>query len=210
MERESRSVREKWAAPSSGASYATRRFASERAAARDACIVGDLLRVHGVRGPVLDAPCGTGRLQHVLASFGTPLVGLDVSDSMLAAARQQGGSRWVLGSIDSMPFAERSFDVVVACRYLHHLHEPRELERAVSELVRVSSRLVIASFWDAASLPALRVRLGLRRGEGPRGRTATQRAALEDQLQRAGAAVVEFRSTLRFFSQQTFFVARRR
>jgi len=108
-----------------------------------------------------------------------------------------------------MPFGDGAFDVVVCCRYLHHLHERADLDRAVAELVRVSRRLVLASFWDAASWPALRVRLGLRRGEGPHGRAAVERAAIESAFERAGARVIDWRTGLRFVSQQTFAVAER-
>ena len=102
-----------------------------------------------------------------------------------------------------------AFDVVVSCRFLHHLHEREALERALRELLRVSRRLVVASVWDAASLPALRVRLGLKRSEGPRGRCAVRRRLIEELVTASGARVVDWRHSLRFVSQQAFFVAER-
>ncbi len=200
-------VRDKWTAPHSGAHYESARFSSKRAAERDVRIVAALLRIHGVHGAVLDAPCGTGRMQATLASFGRPVTGVDFSAAMLAHVHT---TRLARASIEHLPFQDGAFDVVVSCRFLHHLHERDELARAVAELVRVSRRLVVASVWDAASWPALRVRMGLKRSEGPRGRAAVKREVIEALVDDAGARVVAWKHSLRFLSQQAFFVAVRR
>src|SRR5690606_39218329 len=137
-------------------------------------------------------------------------VHLDANLPMLEAARAAlAGGAPLAGSLFALPCASRSFDVVVSCRFLHHLHGDDELARAVAELVRVSRALIVASFWDAASLPGLRVRLGLKRHEGPRGRVYRPRAELAAAFARAGAPVLEFAPVLRFVTQQTFLVARR-
>jgi len=167
-----RAVEEKWSGADAAQHYAQGRFHSPRAARRDPRLVAELLRAHAPHptGFVLDAPCGTGRLAPVLTGHGT-LVGLDANRPMLERAAGAGSAGgWVQGSALALPFADRSFDAVVCCRLLHHLRDRGELERGVRELVRVSRRLVVASFWDAASWPALRVRLGLKRDEGPEGR----------------------------------------
>lgn len=207
---EPRSDTDKWSAEESGQRYSTSRFASGRAAGRDPRIVRELLAEFGVRGPVLDAPCGTGRLLETISAFGFPVVSLDFSRPMLASARSRGVPRPLLGSIAALPFRDAAFDAVVSCRFLHHVRESRDLDRALHELVRVSRRLLVASFWDAASWPAWRVRAGLKESEGPRGRVAISRAEIASAVERAGARIVAYRSTLRFLSQQTFLVAERR
>jgi SAM-dependent methyltransferase len=123
---------------------------------------------------------------------------------MLEAFEDSPAPLRVQASLAALPFRERAFDAVVCCRFLHHLHEPEALERAAAELARVARRYVIASFWDSASLPALRVRMGLKRSEGPTGRVATSRARVAESFSRVGFRAVEFRATLRFVSQQTF------
>lgn len=206
---EEHDVAAKWAGAGAGERYATQRFRAGRARERDPRIVDGILREHGVRGRVLDVPCGAGRLGGVLAQHARQLVGADVSRAMLEQARAADHLVLVCADAQNLPFADRSFDVVVCCRLLHHLRERAQLERVVAELARVSDRLIVASFWDSASLPAWRLKLGLKRGEGPRGRSAIARGDLERAFVAAGARAVEYRHSFRFVSQQTFVVAER-
>ena len=203
----------KWGAPQAGRHYARARFGSRRAAERDPRIVERILQQYQVRPsmrPVLDAPCGTGRLRAVLERGGLRYVGLDLSDSMLDEAASTGSTDLVRGAIDSLPFRDDSFDLVLCCRLLHHLHDPEDLQAAIGELVRVSQRLVIASFWDSGSWHGLRARIGLKRGEGPRGRRAISKHLLRSLFHEAGAEVQSFHHSFRFVSQQAFVVARKR
>ncbi len=200
---------DKWSEPGSGAHYAGPRFTGQRAAGRDPRTVARLLQRHGVRGRLLDAPCGTGRLSESLSRFSVPVVSLDLSPSMLSELRTGVDHAVLRASIAALPFCDRSFDVVVSCRFLHHLHTQSERAHAVGELLRVSKRLLVASFWDSACWPALRVRLGLRRSEGARGRVAFSRAELEQHVAAGGGRVLEYATGVRFLTQQTFFVAER-
>lgn len=194
-----------WSAPGAGTRYATSRFRDSRAAARDPRLVARALARHGIepsRGGILDVPSGTGRLSAALDAYGEPVTSVDLSSAMLS---DRGGARRVRASVFQLPFADGSFDVVVCCRLLHHLHEATDVARATRELLRVSSRLVIASFWDASSLPALRRRTGLKRAEA---RVAIHRGQIARTLEAAGARVLGFEHSFRFVSQQTFVIAR--
>ncbi len=207
------SVRGRWRAPDAGERYDRRRFGSRRAALRDPMIVERILDLHGVRPavrPVLDAPCGTGRLRGVLERRGMRYIGLDASRSMLAEAARAEGSDLLMADVERLPFQDDSFDVVVCCRLLHHLHDEELLARVVAELVRVSHRMVVVSFWDSASWHAWRRRVGLRRGEGAHGRRAVSKRVLRRVFEEAGAEVIEFHHSFRFVSQQAFAVARKR
>jgi len=206
-------VRARWQSDEAGAQYAIRRFRDPRAALRDPMLVERILDLHAVRPslrPVLDVPCGTGRLASVLERRGMRYVGADVSSSMLGEASQNPNAALVLADAERLPFADDSFDVVVCCRLLHHLQEEDVLESVVSELVRVSARMVIASFWDSASWHAWRRRVGLRRSEGPRGRRAVSKRMLRRVFEESGAELVDFHHSFRFVSQQTFAVALKR
>jgi ubiquinone/menaquinone biosynthesis C-methylase UbiE len=81
----------------------------------------------GVRGPVIELGCGTGRIAIPLARAGVPLIGIDRSAAMLARAsaraaalttRRQGRRRaslsLVRGDIRHLPFPSNRFNFVVA------------------------------------------------------------------------------------------------
>ncbi len=200
--------REKWLAPHAGVHYAGKRWRSERRANRDPLLVSRILAKHGVRpsrGGVLDAPCGAGRLA---AAMGPGHLGLDISRSMLEEARRGGLRRLCRGDLEHLPFPGEAFDVVVACRILHHLDREEDLRAVARELVRVSSRLVVASFWDPWSVPALRRSL-LSRKRDPMRRRSHPRSLMERVFEAAGAPVIEYRHSFRFLSQQVFLVARK-
>ncbi len=201
-----------WADEGAGRRYGGARWRNPRAALRDPMLVERILARHAVRPsmrPILDAPCGTGRLRGVLERRGLRYVGVDVSPAVLQEASAGTPSGLVRGTVAALPFRDDSFDVVVCCRLLHHLHDEDELQRAVGELVRVAHRLVIASFWDSASLHAWRRRVGLRRGENARGRHAISKRELRGLFDGAGAQVIGFHHSFRFVSQQTFAVAKK-
>jgi len=197
-------VSNKWRARDAGEHYRGPRFGSRRARERDPGLIAALLARCEAVETILDSPCGAGRLTTTLAPRCRALISADVSAAMLAAFDSAPTPRRVQASLAALPFRDRTFDAVICCRFLHHLHEPEALEHAATELARVARRYVIASFWDSASLPALRVRMGLKRSEGPTGRVATSRARVAASFARAGFRSVEFRATLRFVSQQTF------
>jgi SAM-dependent methyltransferase len=94
------------------------------------------LLVAAVGGPgrrVLDLGCRSGAVsQHYLP--GNEVVGLDVDFAALRRATQR-GIKPVHGNVeDTLPFEDRSFDVVVAGEMLEHVRAPDEI---VAEVRRV-------------------------------------------------------------------------
>jgi SAM-dependent methyltransferase len=197
--------------PDAPAQRAGTRGKKRRSALRDPAIVERILVRQGARPglrPVLDAPCGTGRLRGVFERRGMRYVGVDVSMPMLREAGE--GAGLVVAVVDRLPFRDDSFDVVLCCRLLHHLEREEETEAVVRELVRVAHRMVIVSFWDRASLRAWRARVGRRRAESPRGVRSLSKRAVKRLFESAGADIVAFHHSFRFVSQQTFAVALKR
>jgi demethylmenaquinone methyltransferase/2-methoxy-6-polyprenyl-1,4-benzoquinol methylase len=86
-------------------------------------------------GPVLDLGCGTGDLGRLL-SGSARVVGIDLSHSMLVAARTKAGARLSLveGSAFALPFADATFDAAVSGFVLRNLED---LPAAFAELARV-------------------------------------------------------------------------
>jgi 2-polyprenyl-6-hydroxyphenyl methylase/3-demethylubiquinone-9 3-methyltransferase len=88
---------------------------------------------------ILDAGCGGGLVARELAVAGAEVVGVDRSLGSLEVARRAvdrsiGSFRPVRGRLERLPFADGSFDAVVAADVLEHLPD---LPAAVAELARV-------------------------------------------------------------------------
>jgi SAM-dependent methyltransferase len=88
---------------------------------------------------VLDAGCGEGYMGRLLAERGARVVGADISDSLLAAARAHGdaerlGLRYTVASLEDLPEPDDSFDLVVCNHVLSDVSDPG---RALTELGRV-------------------------------------------------------------------------
>jgi MPBQ/MSBQ methyltransferase len=88
------------------------------------------------RRRALDAGCGTGFQTAVLAELGYDAVGLDLSAALLAVARDRHPrARFVRGDIETLPWRDRTFDVVASCgSTLSFVGRP---DRALAELGRV-------------------------------------------------------------------------
>ena len=112
---------------------------------------------------VLDVGCGGGWLVRELVTLGARPVGLEVSDQQLASARAAdggAGARYVVGQAQAIPLPDRSLDVVVFMRSLHHvpmsaqtsaLREARRVLRA-GGVVYVVEPLPEGSFFELTSL----------------------------------------------------------
>lgn len=98
-----------------------------------------------VTGRVLDVGAADGQYIEPWRDRGAEVVALDIDDTRIAQLRQRYGAmdrvRIVQGSIETLPFRDRAFQVVWASEILEHL---RTLE-ALRELERVSDRLVFAT-----------------------------------------------------------------
>ena len=89
-------------------------------------------------GLVLELGCGTGRVSKPLVNAGVDLVGVDRSARMLARTR---GLRAVRADIRQLPFADRSFAMVIApYGVLQSLTDERDLVDALAAASRVLSR----------------------------------------------------------------------
>jgi len=67
---------------------------------------------------ILDAGCGTGGLTEKLADFGYT-VGIDISDLVLGLKRHS-KAEYINGSINNLPFAENSFDLITCISVFYH------------------------------------------------------------------------------------------
>lgn len=88
---------------------------------------------------VLDVACGTGVVAITAALRGATVKGLDLAPALLADARRNAALidaaiEFVEGDVESLPYADASFDVVLS--QFGHMFAPRP-ERAIAEMLRV-------------------------------------------------------------------------
>jgi SAM-dependent methyltransferase len=114
-------------------------------------------------GPILEVGVGTGRFAAPLERRGVRVVGLDISQKMIAKAREKGARDLILGSATSMPFRDRAFRATLA---VHVLHLIADWKDALREIARVTSgrfvtllETITTKAMDSAEMP--------RPGHGP-------------------------------------------
>jgi SAM-dependent methyltransferase len=103
----------------------------------DLAVLDRLLPVCG--RDVVDIGCGGGALVRALTARGARVTGVEISESQLAAAIRDddgSGARYVVGVAQRLPLSERSADVVVFMRTLHHV-PPADMLSALGEARRV-------------------------------------------------------------------------
>ena len=94
--------------------------------------------LHGRR--VLDLGCGKGRFAAHLAKAGAEVVGLDVSAAMLAGAN---GLDRVRASAKRLPFADGTFDAVVAIEVIEHVGDVGPVLAEARRVLKPGGRLAI-------------------------------------------------------------------
>lgn len=125
--------------------YDDRALEWRRLGARDkAENIRHLLSLQGAApGSILEVGCGTGAVLATLAEagVGSRHVGVDLADPGPHADPLCAKHAVELSAFDgvTLPFADRSFDLVVASHVVEHVEHPRQFLR---ELSRVASRLL--------------------------------------------------------------------
>ena len=91
---------------------------------------------------VLDLATGPGYIAEAFARVAREVVGVDLTDAMLAIARERTKARGIsnlkfrAADAQNLPFEKETFDLVVCRLALHHFEEPLSL---LSEMTRVCS-----------------------------------------------------------------------
>ena len=85
---------------------------------------------------ILDVGTGEGQVARLAVDGGAELVvGVDpTSNQVVEAAARGGGPRYARAGADALPFADASFDAVVACLVFEHIEA---VDEAIDEVARV-------------------------------------------------------------------------
>jgi len=84
---------------------------------------------------ILDVGCGDGQISRLLASTGATVVGVDPTWNQIRIAGERGGgAMYARSGAAELPFADGSFDAIVACLVFEHIDQ---VDEAIAEVARV-------------------------------------------------------------------------
>jgi len=113
-------------------------------------VAEQMVRHYGLRpgASILDVGCGKGFLLYEFTQVlrGAEVAGLDISEYAIAHAKEEVKAFLRVGTAAQLPFADRSFDLVVSINTLHNLYI-YDLWSALKEIERVGcgARYVVVS-----------------------------------------------------------------
>jgi ubiquinone/menaquinone biosynthesis C-methylase UbiE len=105
---------------------------------------------------VLDIACGTGEFECMVLSENPvqQMVGVDISEEMLAIAQQKlhnSNVSFQFGSASALPFSAQSFDVIVSASAFHYFDDPNAALAEVKRVLKPDGKVVILDwckdFW---------------------------------------------------------------
>ena len=95
---------------------------------------------------ILDIGTGTGRFAQFCEDAGFTVIGVDISLSMMAQAREKGVRNLIQADAHHLPFRDGSFDGSIM---IHVLHLVRDWVQVIHEAGRVTRKVLISEAGDA-------------------------------------------------------------
>jgi ubiquinone/menaquinone biosynthesis C-methylase UbiE len=98
---------------------------------------------------VLDVACGTGMVACAFAEVARRVSGIDLTSAMLEQARLLAQQRnlsnlsWYHGDIETLPFSDNSFSVVLSRYAFHHFLNPGPVIREMSRVCHPGGKIMI-------------------------------------------------------------------
>lgn len=83
---------------------------------------------------VLDVGCGDGQVSRLATRLGAEVIGIDPTWNCVSVAHSRGDAEFARAAAAQLPFADQSFDAVVACLVFEHI---RDVDAAIAEVARV-------------------------------------------------------------------------
>ena len=96
-----------------------------------------------LRGVVLDAGGGTGRISQALVGKADQIIVLDLSFGMLQKASTKNGLTPVCSHTEYLPFPDEIFETVIMVDALHHVCDQIETAQELLRVVKRGGRIVI-------------------------------------------------------------------
>lgn len=89
------------------------------------------------KGKLIDVGCSYGKWLKQMKDFGWDVYGIEFNESAVEYAQTQLGLQNVaLGSVENVPFEDAYFDVVHMSMVLEHVHDPVNVLKKVSQIMK--------------------------------------------------------------------------
>lgn len=181
-----------------------REFAFKRASTRrEYTLLRQLLETQGQGSVILELPCGGGRLSPAIAPYASLLIEADIAFGQVIHSQRTSEhtvpQAWMTASAYHIPLGTGQVDGVVCSRLCHHLPTDAERARLMKELLRVSRRFVIMTFFDHHSVKNTLRRLRQPFDHKPPKMTMT-RERVAELARENGAELVAWPALSRLFS----------
>ncbi len=174
---------------------------------RELRVLRALLGTVGQVERALDVPCGAGRLSPLFAEHARDLFEVDFSREMLKLCRENATSyRAIIAAASAfqLPFPDRAFDLVLSIRLSHHIPLREARIDHLRELLRVSRRFVLVTFFAEESVKNRLRNLYRRLGGKKRPKLTLSAADVAAAAGERGFRVLATKSISRVFSGHYF------
>ncbi len=96
--------------------------------------------------PVLDFPCGTGRLDRFLKQRAVEVIGADYSEAMLRRARNEVAIPFIRADAFRIPFKDSMIGCVASLRFLFHYREVEPFFQEVGRILKEDGVFIFDTF----------------------------------------------------------------
>jgi len=111
----------------------------------------------------LDIGCGAGMAAQMASNLGAQVSGVDASEALLAIARERTpNGDFRLGDLESLPFADQSFDVVTGFNSFQYAGNPGVALAEARRVAKRDGRVVVMTWGRPEGMPAASLVVALR------------------------------------------------
>ena len=111
----------------------------------------------------LDVGCGSGMAAHMAAERGAQVSGIDAAEALLAIARERTpGGDFRLADIESLPFANKSFDVITGFNSFQYAGNPTMALAEARRVAKHDAQIVVMTWGQPEGMPAASLVAALR------------------------------------------------
>jgi ubiquinone/menaquinone biosynthesis C-methylase UbiE len=185
----------------------------------DKIAIKNALRNTALDAPILDLPCGTGRILHYISNSGyQSLTGSDISDQMLAVAKRKlagiANVRFSIADATNTGFSDSEFKAIMSIRFMGHLPADTRVS-VLREFGRICSGSIIVEYPQRSAVAGVIKRLlrsltvQARLGKGQWSWNTLSKADLDAEFRSAGLCVVRRIHKLPLLSDSVLMVAQR-